>query len=142
VQRRAQLIKDVRESYYYIITIISLPSKRTKKNVDTKRVQPQLLTWTGASPKIADIGAIGRANKKRTFGLGQCQLSFESFGTITLDTTIRIYRNVWYPLKECSYINNLELFRRYEAQLRLYFAYLIGVFKELQNDADVATLRA
>jgi hypothetical protein len=55
----------------------------------------QLLTWTGASPKIADIGAIGRANKKRTFGLEQCQLSFESFGTITLDTTTtRIYRNV------------------------------------------------
>jgi hypothetical protein len=40
-----------------------------------------------------------------------------------------------YPLKECSYIN-LEIFRRYEAQLRSYFAYLIGVFKELQNDAD------
>jgi hypothetical protein len=46
-----------------------------------------------------------------------------------------------YPLKECSYIN-LEIFRRYEAQLRSYFAYLIGVFKELQNDVDVATLRA
>jgi hypothetical protein len=40
-----------------------------------------------------------------------------------------------YPLKECSYIN-LEIFRRYEAQLRPYSAYLIGVFKELQNDAD------
>jgi hypothetical protein len=73
-----------------VIIIISLPSKRTKKNVDTKRVQPQLLTWTGASPKIADIGAIGRANKKRAFALRQCQLSFESFGTITLDTTTRI----------------------------------------------------
>jgi hypothetical protein len=40
-----------------------------------------------------------------------------------------------YPLKECSYIN-LEIFRRYEAQVRSYSAYLIGVFKELQNDAD------
>jgi hypothetical protein len=73
------------------VIIISLPSKRTKKKMSIeKALQPQLLTWTGASPNIADIGAIGRANKKRAFGLGQCQLSFESFGTITLDTTTRI----------------------------------------------------
>jgi hypothetical protein len=38
-----------------VIIIISLPSKHTtKKNVDTKKGCNQLLTWTGASPKIAN----------------------------------------------------------------------------------------
>jgi hypothetical protein len=76
------------------VIIISLPLYHYHQNVPRKMsIQKgcnQLLTWTGASPKIADIGAIGRANKKRAFGLRQCQLSFESFGTITLDTTTRI----------------------------------------------------
>jgi hypothetical protein len=93
-------------------------------------------------PKIADIGAIGRANKKKLLALGNANFPLKVLALspwILLPVYTEMSR---YPLKECSYINNLQLFRRYEAQLRPYFAYLIGVFKELQNDADVATLRA
>lgn len=40
-----------------------------------------------------------------------------------------------YPLKEYNYIN-LQLFRKYEGNLRPYYASLIEVLRELQKEAD------
>jgi hypothetical protein len=40
-----------------------------------------------------------------------------------------------YPLKEYNY-SNLQLFRKYEGNLRPYFASLIEVLRELQKEAD------
>ncbi len=101
----------------------------------------QLLTWTGASPKIADIGAIGRANKKEPLAVGNASFPLKVLALSPWILPPAYTEMSRYPLKECSYIN-LELFRRYEAQLRFYFAYLIGVFKELQNDADVGYIES